>query len=153
MSSIVINRATERDLNQIYDIEKESFENPYPFSLLRAYLYISDLYLVARKEDLILGYIIGIVQFNVRGHVVSIAVRKDWRNRGIGSMLLLELERRFRDLNCKYSYLEVSINNIPAISFYRKMGYIIVKFHKNYYGRGKHAYVMVKDLLNREGLE
>ncbi|MEM0373463.1 MAG: ribosomal-protein-alanine N-acetyltransferase RimI, partial [Sulfolobales archaeon] len=39
--SVIISRATEEDLFQIYDIERESFENPYPFSLLRAYLYIS----------------------------------------------------------------------------------------------------------------
>ncbi|MEM0174205.1 MAG: GNAT family N-acetyltransferase, partial [Sulfolobaceae archaeon] len=127
--SVIISRATEEDLFQIYDIERESFENPYPFSLLRAYLYISgNLYLVAKEQDLVLGYIIGVIQFNIRGHIVSIAVRREWRNKGIGSMLVSELERRFKDFNCRYSYLEVAINNTPAINFYRKMGYIIVKF-------------------------
>lgn len=151
---VIITDATEKDLEQIYEIELESFDNPYPYSLLKAYLYIaSGLYLVAREGDKVLGYIIGVIQFKNRGHIVSIAVKKEYRNRGIGNMLIRELERRFLLAHCVYSYLEVMTSNISAITFYYSNKYFIVFVKKNYYGKGKHAFVMVKDLLNREGLE
>ncbi|EZQ03153.1 GNAT family N-acetyltransferase [Candidatus Acidianus copahuensis] len=152
---VIITNATEQDLTQIYEIENESFEQPYPYSLLKAYLYLSgDLYLVAKENDYVLGYIIGIVQFKIRGHLVSIATRENSRRNGIGSILLSELERRFKiAYNCFYSVLEVMTTNKEAISFYSNRSYYIVNTKKNYYGRGKHAYLMLKDLLERRGLE
>lgn len=145
---VIIINAIEKDLNQIYAIELQSFDNPYPYSLLKAYLYLSpELYIVAKdNDDTILGYAIGIIQNNIRGHVVSIAVKRDARKQGIGTLLLKELEDRFKKERCVYSYLEVHYKNEPAISLYRKMGYYIVLLKKNYYKRGEHAYVMVKPL-------
>ncbi len=145
---VIIINASEEDLDQIYKIELESFDNPYPYSLLKAYLYLSpNLYIIARDDDnSILGYAIGIVQNRYRGHVVSIAVRKDSRKKGTGTQLLLELENRFRKEGCVYSYLEVHYKNEPAISLYRKLGYYIVALKRNYYRRGEHAFIMVKPL-------
>lgn len=151
---VIITDASEEDLQQIYQIEIESFDNPYPYTLLKAYLYIANgLYLVAKEGKKVLGYIIGVIQFKSRGHIVSIAVKKEYRNKGIGNMLIKELERRFLLNNCFYSYLEVMITNAGAISFYYRNKYFIIFVKKNYYGRGKHAFIMVKDLLGREGLE
>ncbi|AWR97125.1 GNAT family N-acetyltransferase [Acidianus sulfidivorans JP7] len=153
---VIITDASEEDLPQIYNIEVESFDNPYPYSLLKAYLYIaSGLYLVAKDDNNnILGYIIGIIQYKVRGHIVSIAVKKEYRNKGVGNMLIKEIEKRFLAYNCSYSYLEVMITNYSAIFFYRYNNYYIIFTRKNYYGRGKHAYIMIKRLLsNGESLE
>ncbi|ARM75766.1 ribosomal protein S18-alanine N-acetyltransferase [Acidianus manzaensis] len=151
---VIITDASEEDLPQIYNIEVESFDNPYPYSLLKAYLYLANgFYLVAKEDGKILGYIIGIIQFKTRGHIVSIAVKKEYRNQGIGNMLINKLEERFLSASCFYSYLEVMVTNYSAIFFYHSNNYLIMFTRKNYYGRGKHAYVMVKYLLNREGLE
>lgn len=151
---IIITNVTEEDLQRIYEIELESFEEPYSYSLLKAYYFLSkELFLVAKNGNEVIGYSLGIVQYGYRGHVVSIAVRKDYRKKGVGLMLLKELEKRFIEYNCTYSYLEVNYKNIPAISFYNKLGYFVVKFQKNYYGRGKHAFIMVKSFLNGKAFE
>jgi len=151
---IIITNVSEEDLQKVYEIELESFEEPYPYSLLKAYYYLAkELFMVARDGNEILGYALGIVQYGYRGHVVSIAVKKDYREKGIGSMLLQNLENRFKALNCTHSYLEVNYKNIPAIKFYNKQGYVVVKFQKNYYGRGKHAFIMAKSFLNGKGFE
>ncbi|QKQ99740.1 ribosomal protein S18-alanine N-acetyltransferase [Metallosphaera tengchongensis] len=154
MSSIIISDATAQDLQQIYEIEEESFENPYPLSLLRAYLFLADgLYLVAREDQHILGYTIGMRQFQTRGHVVSIATRGTQRRRGVGSSLLKILESRFEKIGCKYVYLEVNVKNRDAINFYLKHGYSIVRTRKNYYGRDKHAFVMLKPFSSSTSFE
>ncbi|BCU69205.1 GNAT family N-acetyltransferase [Stygiolobus caldivivus] len=152
---IIITNASEEDLRQIYEVEIESFDNPYPYSLLKAYYFLSgDLFIVAKDEQgRIKGYSLGIIQYGYRGHVVSIAVRKSERKRGVGSLLLRELETRFKGKGCSHSYLEVNYKNEDGIIFYKKLGYIVVKLQVNYYGRGQHAFIMVKDLLDRTGFE
>ncbi len=146
---ILISNASEDDLDEIYRIEVNSFEKPYPYSLLRAYLVLADgLYLTAKYDGKIVGYVIGIIQNGYRGHIVSIAVDKLYRKRGIGSTLLKSIEEKFKMRSAKYSYLEVDIRNHDAISLYWKNGYISTYLRRNYYGRGKHALVMVKNLYN-----
>ncbi|AWR94686.1 ribosomal protein S18-alanine N-acetyltransferase [Acidianus brierleyi] len=146
---VIISDASEEDLEQIYEIEVESFDKPYPISLLKAYLYLSNIYIVAKEDSKILGYAIGIIQFKKRGHVVSIATRKESRKKGIGTLLLSTLEKTFINNNCTYSYLEVMITNREAIRFYRNMNYLVIYTKKNYYGRGRHAYIMMKSLINK----
>jgi len=146
---VIISDASEEDLEQIYEIEVESFDKPYPLSLLKAYLYLSNIYIVAKEDSKILGYAIGIIQFKKRGHVVSIATRKESRKKGIGTLLLSTLEKTFINNNCTYSYLEVMITNREAIRFYRNMNYLVIYTKKNYYGRGRHAYIMMKSLINK----
>ncbi|BAB67176.1 ribosomal protein S18-alanine N-acetyltransferase [Sulfurisphaera tokodaii] len=151
---IIITNVDENDLPKVYEVEVESFEDPYPYSLLKAYYYLSrELFLVAKQGDDIVGYSLGIIQFGYRGHVVSIAVKKDYREKGIGSLLLKELEKRFKEYKCTHSYLEVNFKNKTAIEFYHKLGYIIVKLQKNYYGRGKHAFIMVKSFSKDKSFE
>ncbi|BDC00249.1 ribosomal protein S18-alanine N-acetyltransferase [Saccharolobus caldissimus] len=144
---ILITDASEEDLDQIYKIERSSFDNPYPYSLLKAYLILANkLYLIAKDNQTVVGYIIGIIQYGYRGHIVSIAVDKSYRKKGIGSKLLSSLEERFKSFGVKYSYLEVDVRNKSAISFYYRNGYIIAYLRKNYYGMGKHAFIMLKNL-------
>ncbi|BFH72482.1 ribosomal protein S18-alanine N-acetyltransferase [Sulfurisphaera javensis] len=151
---VIITNVTEADLPKVYEVEVESFEDPYPYSLLKAYYYLSrELFLVAKEGERVLGYSLGIIQFGYRGHVVSIAVKTEFRERGIGKLLLMELERKFREYKCTYSYLEVNYKNIAAIQFYNKLGYKVVKLQKNYYGKGKHAFIMVKSFIGDKGFE
>ncbi|AHC50595.1 alanine acetyltransferase [Sulfolobus acidocaldarius SUSAZ] len=149
---IIISDAREEDLPEIYDVELESFDNPYPFSLLRAYYYISgDLFIVAKSGNKVIGYILGIIQFGYRGHIVSIAVKKDKRGSGIGTKLISELENRFKlAYHCIHSYLEVYYKNMSAINFYIKNGYKAIRIQKDYYGREKHAIIMIKSLYDHQ---
>lgn len=144
---VVISDATEGDLQQIYEIEIESFDQPYSLRLLKAYLILSgNLYIVAKEGDVVQGYAIGITQNKIRGHVISIATRAKARGKGIGSAILRELERRFVACGATYSYLEVETKNANALLFYSHLGYLISYTRKNYYGRNRHAFIMLKSL-------
>ena len=74
-----------------------------------AYLYYSDIY--------------------DRTEINNFEVRIDKRNNKIGSKLLVF----FLEISNKPSTLEVRINNIPAISLYKKYGYKEVAIRKGYY--------------------
>ncbi len=134
-----------RDLEQIYKIEVESFKYPYPFEYLKVLLFLAgEFFIVAEENNKVIGYAVGVLEKNNVGHIVSIAVSRDYRGRGIGRKLLEELERRLKNKGAKDFKLEVRISNRIAISLYTKLGYKIKEVVKNYYPDGEDAYVMVK---------
>ncbi|BCU67129.1 ribosomal-protein-alanine N-acetyltransferase RimI [Sulfolobales archaeon HS-7] len=151
---IKINKAKQEDLEEIYNIELQSFSTPYPYMLLRSLMILfGELFIVARDEENIAGYAIGAIRHRYMGHVISIAVKPEYRNRGIGKSLLRTLETYFRSMNALYSYLEVDTSNSIALNLYRKASYLVMGTHKDYYGKGKHAFVMIKNLHHNLDLE
>jgi putative acetyltransferase len=50
-------------------------------------------------------------------------VSEDYRNKGLGKLLLTELEKWAIELNYKYAILETGFKQIEAISLYTKLSY------------------------------
>jgi len=77
-----------------------------------------------------------------KGHVFSVAVLPEYRNRGIASALLaLGFNAMFLK-NVEEIYLEVRVSNKPAINLYKKFGMKVVGVIKSYYVDGEDANVM-----------
>ncbi|MEM2178692.1 MAG: ribosomal protein S18-alanine N-acetyltransferase [Candidatus Methanomethylicaceae archaeon] len=141
---IKICKCSFKDLRKVYEIELESFDNPYPFPIFVGYLIkYSDGFLIAKINDHIVGYIIGIIEKNI-GTIVSIAVKKDYRKKGIGKKLLDSIIEYFKSRNVSLVNLQVRIDNYEAISFYEKNGFKKIKVLKNYYSDGCDAFLMEK---------
>jgi ribosomal protein S18 acetylase RimI-like enzyme len=81
-----------------------------------------DLFLVAELQNEIVGTVIGGFDGR-RGLVYHLAVRKDLRSRGIGGMLLTEVENRLQAKGCLKCYLLVFADNPQAIQLYEKHGW------------------------------
>ncbi|GAB4445455.1 MAG: hypothetical protein Kow00120_15470 [Anaerolineae bacterium] len=64
---------------------------------------------------------------HTEGRIVLIAVRPDWRRRGVGAALLHAAMRGFRNLGLEYATLSVDVNNAPAISAYARVGFMEVR--------------------------
>lgn len=137
-------------INDVLRIERESFPN-YPYDervFLTLYLYQPDLFLVVMCDDKIVGYICGFISSKKCGHIASIAVDKNMRGRGLGSMLLSEFEKIVKSLGYKCVELEVSEDNADAIRMYTSNGYVSVYEKPRYYPDGKTAIVMEKELID-----
>ncbi|MCX8182213.1 MAG: ribosomal protein S18-alanine N-acetyltransferase [Candidatus Methanomethyliaceae archaeon] len=145
-NSIEVRDATLKDLNEIYAIEKESFPDPYPKPLLKAFFYHPGIYIVAVIGGEIVGYAIGIIRFRSLGHIISIAVRKESRGRGIGKKLLKELIKRLSAMGAKKIRIEVRESNEIAINLYKKFGFVTKEKIFGYYPDGEAALVMFIDL-------
>jgi len=143
-----IREIREEDLNEVYEIEKLSFKEPYPKTLLLIYSKIcKETFLVI--EDCcgkIRGYIIGLIKWNILGHIISLAIHPKHRRKGYAKLLIRELLRRFKINGVKVVRLEVRVSNKPAINLYLKMGFKIAYTLKNFYLDGEDAYVMYKIL-------
>ncbi|MCX7994232.1 MAG: ribosomal protein S18-alanine N-acetyltransferase [candidate division WOR-3 bacterium] len=135
-----------QDIDQVYEIECMVFPNPWPRSFFQNDLLKDDTIALKSEEDgVVYGYALASCVLDEL-HITNIAVAPEYQHRGIGKKLLSEIERMGRERECVYAYLEVRINNITAIEFYKKFGYRIIQVRKNYYLDGTDAYVMAKVL-------
>jgi len=81
------------------------------------------------------------------GHLVSIAVLKPYRGRGIGKALLKETIDALENIyDVEAIYLEVRVSNSTAIRLYEKFGFRKARIAYKYYRDGEDAYIMVKRL-------
>ncbi|MCD6278541.1 MAG: ribosomal protein S18-alanine N-acetyltransferase [Desulfurococcales archaeon] len=157
MCEATIREVREEDLDQVIEINLISLKEHYPVQFWRDHLQLwGKIFLVAEVDSRIVGYVMTRIErgfsflrrfLRKLGHVVSIAVHPNYRRRGIGSALMVEVLRRMKDLyNVDEAYLEVRVSNIPAIKLYEKLGFKIVKVIKHYYADGEDAYLMAREL-------
>jgi N-acetylglutamate synthase len=86
------------------------------------------LFLVAEQDGGILGTVIGGFDGR-RGFIYHLAVTIEERKKGLGSLLMDEVERRLRDLGCRRVYLLVTNENTSAMRFYEKRGWNEMDLH------------------------
>jgi ribosomal protein S18 acetylase RimI-like enzyme len=90
-----------------------------------------DLFLVAEVDGKLLGTVIGGFDGR-RGMVYHLAVMDTYRKRGVGGLLMDELERRLRAKGCNRCYLLVTVENQSAMLFYEKRGWTQMNYVKTY---------------------
>jgi ribosomal protein S18 acetylase RimI-like enzyme len=81
-----------------------------------------DLFLVAEEDGRIIGTVIGGYDGR-RGLLYHLAVAASFRGRGIGSLLMDEIESRLRAKGCIRCYLMVLVDNDEAIRYYENHGW------------------------------
>jgi ribosomal protein S18 acetylase RimI-like enzyme len=90
---------------------------------------------IARKRDVqrdlfLVGTVDGVIVASAmagydghRGWVNYLAVDPSWRRRGLGSAIMRAVEQRLTDLGCPKLNLQIRRDNLPAISFYERIGF------------------------------
>jgi ribosomal-protein-alanine N-acetyltransferase len=79
-------------------------------------------------------------------HIVTLDVLEPFRRQSIGSLLLQAAEKEAAAQGAASMYLETATTNKAAIALWKKHGYLEVETIENYYGRGQHAFEMIKRL-------
>ncbi len=80
------------------------------------------------------------------GHIITIDVVASVRRFGVGSLLLSGAEARLRAVQCRVVVLETAVNNVSALSFYKRHGYHVVGTSPRYYSNGVDALMLEKNL-------
>ncbi len=104
-------------------------------------------YLVATSAGQIIGYS-GIALAGELADIHTIAVLPEYRNQGIASQMLDQLEAWANDKEVSALMLEMREGNIEAQPLYEKRGYSVISRRDNYYAPGLHALIMRKELKN-----
>jgi [ribosomal protein S18]-alanine N-acetyltransferase len=94
----------------------------------------------------IFGFIVAEAGVRGRGHIITIDVIPAARRSGVGSLLLRAAEGRLLDLKCTTVELETAVDNVSALSFYKRHGYSVIRTAPRYYSNGVDALVLEKKL-------
>lgn len=121
----------EKYIDDVYEIEKACFSNPWSRADLAKQLDLeTSHFLVADVDGRAVGYM-GLQIFSGEGYVTNVAVLPEYRGRGIALALINE------QLKNKMGFitLEVRESNVPAVRLYEKAGFenmgIRPKFYSN----------------------
>ncbi len=150
MKTIV--RATiPSDLFNIAALEKACFVPPYREEELLSELNtnpFAHLY-SALVDGEVVGYIDFMITFN-SATINRIAVKEEFRKKGVGNLLLGQLLKDLEDQKepVEFLTLEVRASNEPAIKFYKKHKFEQVAVKKGYYDDGEDALYMVRYLVH-----
>jgi ribosomal-protein-alanine N-acetyltransferase len=149
---IVIEEATEKELNRILEIEKVSFSNPWSRQIFSIELHDNEFsrIIYARVKDkerdrFVLGYCCyWFVSDEI--HITNIAVHPGFRRKGIGERLLQYVLNEASHKKTRLITLEVRMSNKNAKAMYQKLGFQSIAVRKKYYPDNEDALVMLLKL-------
>ncbi|SRR5258706_6884925 len=100
--------------------------------------------IVAEDEaGTIAGFLVAHVQRDY-GWIVTIDIREFARRTGLGTRLMAAGEERLRAARVSAIVLEVAVNNLGAVGFYKRLGYAITRTIPRYYLDSLDAFQMAK---------
>jgi ribosomal-protein-alanine N-acetyltransferase len=153
MIDLKIDTMKMADLDEVMEIERASFSLPWSRWMFERELRREQSYfLVVRSGPEIAGYV-GFWLALDEMHIVTIAVRSDFRRKGVGSYILASALSTGERLGANRATLEVRVTNLPAQRLYEKFGFEMVAIRRRFYSdTGEDAYVMlIHDLKDKVG--
>lgn len=136
------------DLKRVHEIESMSFDESYDVNLFKQLYDIGSGFLVAEDEGYVVGYILFWIKYETEGHIISLAVDKDYKRKKAGTLLLAKAISLLSLFKINKIVLEVNENNNAAIEFYKQFNFILDRKVPNYYLSGDGAlvlYLPIKD--------
>lgn len=135
---VIIREMLVKDIDEILEIEKESFSTPWSKEAFITEIKKNLLakYLVAELEERVVGYG-GMWLILNESHVTNIAVRKAYRGMGVGKQILEEMISYCDLRDIGHMTLEVRKSNIIAQGLYKQYGFIEYGVREEYYADNK----------------
>jgi ribosomal-protein-alanine N-acetyltransferase len=139
---MLVRKFTPNDLKRVYEIENMSFNQSYGINMFQQLYDMGVGFLVAEEEGYVIGYVIFWIKYENQGHIISIAVDKNYRRLKAGTQLLVKAISILSLLKIDTIYLEVNENNKGAVEFYKTFNFKIDRVVPGYYEDGDGAIIM-----------
>jgi ribosomal-protein-alanine N-acetyltransferase len=155
LKDIVIMRMSEHDLLEVVEIEEQSGLSRWGWAAYYAELQSGnrELMLVARParssivaSGPIAGYIVA-RETSGELHINNVAVRSEYRRRGIGAAMLERVIHEARLRKANTAFLEVRSANLAAQALYEKCGFRAIARRANYYSDPREDAVVMSLVL------
>src|SRR5262249_20266257 len=141
-ASVLQVRKYERaDFERLLQIDQSCFIEGIAYSELELRYFLAmptAISLVGVNDATVLGFIIA-DRFRPRrasrsmGKIITIDVVPEAQHIGLGALLMSSAEHELKQAGCDYVSLEVAVDNSPALNFYKKHGYSVLKVLPRYY--------------------
>jgi ribosomal-protein-alanine N-acetyltransferase len=136
------------DFETLYRIDRVCFPEGIAYGRfeMKVYLRAEGSYcLLAEMGGNVAGFILAELAPD-EGHIITLDVLEEYRRQGIGSLLLDAAEKEAAARGGERMVLETATTNKAAIALWRKHGYRQLGTIEDYYGRGRNAFRMGKEL-------
>ena len=141
--------ARASDLEALYQLDQICFEPGVAYSRAQLAAYFRRAGTrgwVAEAGSELAGFVLASCDRRGRGHIITLDVAPSWRRRALGSVLMDRAENWVRQQGGEAIYLETAENNLGAQAFYLRRGYEKLRRIDDYYGPGRAAWLMGKNL-------
>lgn len=125
----------DKDLDGVLEVEAESFTNPWTRDMYSWELQnrsLCHILLVRTEACHVAGFCAFWLVFD-EIHINNVAMRPDFRERGIGTALLRRVLAEARQLGARRATLEVRASNERARRLYERLGFYVAGVRRNYY--------------------
>lgn len=143
----IIRQFRREDFDSLWRMDQECFAQGIAYSKqeLRSFIgHRGAFTLVASEDGTPQGFIVALN--GAIGHVITIDVSPKARRSGVGSLLLGAAEQQLAANGSRAVGLETAVDNLAALSFYKRHGYSVVRTWPRYYSNGVDALVLRKSL-------
>lgn len=131
---VTLQRATVDDLKSLAQLYEELIGEQTDFFKMKesfALMEMNPNYIVltAKEDNVVIGSVMGIICLDLVGQckpfmvIENVVVKSTWRGRGIGTMLMEEIERIGRNRKCYYTMFVSGDHRKEAHQFYKAVGY------------------------------
>jgi len=153
---VSISRMTEHDLLEVVEIEESSGLSRWGWAAYyaelqgrhRDFMFVARITNPERRRGVstLAGYIVARMGADEL-HINNVAVRDEYRRRGIGGDLLNKIIEQGRQLGTRVAFLELRAGNLAALALYEQCGFHATVLRKNYYSEPvEDALVMTLEL-------
>lgn len=145
---VVFTIADIRHVEQMYEIEKEVFSSPWSYESMTEDVCVHDIaiYIVGTYEDKVVSYV-GMWCVREEAHIMNIAVKKEFRKKGIGKLMMRKMLYTASQKKVKTLTLEVRKSNTAAIRLYESVGFVKGGLRKKYYTDTKEDAIIMNKIL------
>ncbi|HXM97691.1 MAG TPA: N-acetyltransferase [Candidatus Dormibacteraeota bacterium] len=144
--SVTVREYEARDFLTLYRLDQSCFPPGVAYSrtMLRYFLNQPGAdCLVAEDGGHIVGFILA-EQNPPLAHIITLDVAEGHRKKGLGTILVLEMEKHFHYQKVRTVLLETSVENSAGIAFWERHGYRTEARLQRYYLNRIDAYEMRK---------
>lgn len=138
MEQIRIRRMTRADIEQVLEVERASFAQPWSADVFSATLllpyahyYVAEL--TGNGEDSRIIGECGVRDIFGEGEITNVAVLPQFRGSGVAGRMLDTLLRESLDKGMTAFTLEVRAGNLPAIALYKRFGFVTEGVREGFY--------------------
>ena len=137
-----------RDVEIVVRLEKQA-PSPWGRSLIKDELNRNHSFtLVAVVADEVVGWCCS-RYVKDEAELLKISVAESWRRRSVAKFMLAALEKQLRTVAVLILYLEVRSENLPALSFYRQVGFTVTGRRINYYSQPRDDAVILRKPISQ----
>jgi ribosomal-protein-alanine N-acetyltransferase len=134
------------DFEELYKLDQKCFEPGIAYSRaeLSSYVARKESFTIVAEESAdaantparkprIVGFVTVEMHPKGYGHIITIDTHPDLRRQKLGSTLIEAAEKYVRDKDGFMVVLEVAVNNLAAITFYKRHHYSVLRKLPKYY--------------------